>query len=205
MAILKNGINGPFSGKVGTTVGSTWRGLNIIRSRPKSPTQFSKEQLANQMRMKVAQDFLKHLVKPIRIGFRDDHIIPTAYNSAIAYHKKFALAGEYPGISIDLAAVKIASGNLWIPDDMAMQNDHSHIELSWSSSLEENALCDDQLLLVLWDDTKQAAQYSLQAYRSAGQFIWEPGFGFPGAHVWVAFIRQDRTMQSESKYLGVLV
>lgn len=115
------------------------------------------------------------------------------------------MAGEYPAISINLPAVKIATGDLWIPEDITMQNDSIHIELSWTNSLEENAQRDDQLLLVLWDETKQAMQYSLQAYRSAGHFIWEPGYEFPGANVWAALIRQDRTMQSESRYLGVLV
>ena len=205
MAILKNGINGPFSGKIGTAVGTSWRGLNIIRSRPKPPTDFSDDQLANQMRMIVVQDFLKQFVVPIRIGFRNDAIVPSAYNSALSYHKKFALAGKYPAISVNLPAVKIASGDLWMPEDITMQNDSIHIEVSWTNTTEGNAQRDDQLLLVLWDERKQAMQYSLQAYRSTGHFVWEPGFGLPGAHVWAAFIRQDRTMQSESKYLGVLV
>lgn len=35
MATLNKGILGGFSGKVGTVVGANWRGLDIIRSRPK--------------------------------------------------------------------------------------------------------------------------------------------------------------------------
>ena len=57
MAVLKNDINDPFSGKIGTAVGSTWRGLNVIQSRPKPPAHFSVKQLANQMKMKEAQSF----------------------------------------------------------------------------------------------------------------------------------------------------
>jgi hypothetical protein len=155
--------------------------------------------------MRVAQAFLKFLVEPLRIGFRDDSILPTAYNSAVSYHKKFAIAGNYPDLHLDMSLVKVSQGPLWIPEDISMQNDDDTIGISWNNSLEENSRRDDQLLLVLWDETKQASQYSLQAYRSAGQFSWEPGFGAPGAHVWAAFIRQDRSMQSESKYLGVLV
>jgi hypothetical protein len=205
MAIVKDGINGPFRGKVGAAVGSTWRGLNVIRSRPKPPTRFSPKQLANQMRMTVTMEFLKQLVEPIRIGFRDDLIVPTAYNSAISYHKKFALAGEYPHLTINVAAVKISQGQLWIPNEMAMQFDDTHLELTWSSNAEDNARHDDQLLLVLWDGSRKIARYSLQAYRSAGQFNWEPDFAFAGAHVWAAFIRQDRSMQSESIYLGAVI
>ena len=204
MAIIKDGINGPFRGRIGGAVGSNWRGLNVIRSRPKPPTHFSEKQLANQMKMKVAQEFLKHLVEPVRIGFRDDLILPTAYNTAVSYHKKFALAGEYPHLTINVAAVKISQGLLWIPADIAMQFDDTRLELSWSNHTMDNARHDDQLLLVLWDETKKIARYSLQAYRSAGQFSWESDFSFAGAHVWAAFIRQDRSMQSESTYLGVV-
>lgn len=204
MAILKHGINGPFSGKVGSVVGTTWKGIDIIRSRPKPPTHFSDPQLANQMRMTMVQDFLRQLIEPLRIGFRDDFILPAAYHSAVSYHKKFAFAGEYPNLFIDLPKVKIAQGTLWIPEEITIQNDDAHIELTWSTNMEDNARHDDQLLLVLWDETKQSAQYTLQAYRSAGEFVWEPASLASGCHVWAAFVRQDRSMQSESLYLGVL-
>ena len=36
MGTIKKGILGGFSGTVGTVVGSTWRGMDVIRSRPKS-------------------------------------------------------------------------------------------------------------------------------------------------------------------------
>ncbi|NEU07756.1 hypothetical protein GZH53_05480 [Flavihumibacter sp. R14] len=66
------------------------------------------------------------------------------------------------------------------------------------------AVKDDQLLIILWNDAIKTSQYSLQAYRSAGQFSWEPAFDFAGSHVWVAFVRQDRSLQSDSQYLGVV-
>jgi len=205
MAILKNGIDGAFSGKVGTVVGTTWRGLTIIRSRPKPPAGFSEKQLANQMKMKVAQDFLRRLVEPIRIGFRDDSIVPTAYNTGLSYLKKHALTGEYPEIRVDFSAVKIAQGRLAIPDDIEMEADGGQLMISWSALTEGNARHDDQLMVVLWNDADKASHYSLQAYRSAGQFSWQPDFDFAGSHAWAAFIRQDRSMQSDSVYLGQLV
>jgi hypothetical protein len=205
VAIIRNGINGPFSGKIGDTVGTSWRGLSIIRSRPKPPTHFSEKQLANQLKMKVVQLFLKQLVEPIRIGFKDDTVIPTAFNSALSYHKKFAIVGEYPNLYMDLAKVKISRGILFIPPEILMEWDDTGLHLSWTKNLDENAKPDDQLLLVLWNESEKITQYSLQVYRSAGQFNWKPDFPFTGSHLWAAFIRQDRSMQSESKYLGVIL
>jgi hypothetical protein len=205
MAILKNGIDGAFSGKIGTAVGTTWRGLKIIRSRPKPPTQFSEKQLVNQMKMKVAQDFLRRMVEPIRIGFRDDTIVPTAYNIGLSYLKRHALTGEYPNISVDFPAVKIAQGLLAMPDDIQIEAEGGQLMITWSAITEGNARHDDQLMIVLWNDTDKTSQYILQAYRSAGQFNWQPGFEFAGSHAWAAFIRQDRSMQGESVYLGQVI
>jgi hypothetical protein len=35
MGKLSKGILGPFSGLVGTVIGSSWKGVNYMRSRPK--------------------------------------------------------------------------------------------------------------------------------------------------------------------------
>ena len=35
MAIAKNGINGPFSGKIGPIVGYMWKGRPVMRAMPK--------------------------------------------------------------------------------------------------------------------------------------------------------------------------
>lgn len=72
MAILKAGVNGPFSGKVGSIVGYELNGQAIIRSLPavvKRPP--SKLTLINRMRMKVVSRFLSHLKAPIAFGYKN--------------------------------------------------------------------------------------------------------------------------------------
>ena len=39
MGKLIQGINGPFTGKVGPAVGSSWRGISVIRSLPSPRTR----------------------------------------------------------------------------------------------------------------------------------------------------------------------
>lgn len=72
MAILKGGINGPFSGKVGSIVGYELNGQAIIRSLPKvvkrAPSELT---LINRMRMKVVSQFLRHLKAPIAFGYKN--------------------------------------------------------------------------------------------------------------------------------------
>nr|WP_294898522.1 DUF6266 family protein [uncultured Pedobacter sp.] len=205
MAIIKNGINGGFSGKVGNVVGTTWRGLEIIRSKPCPPQKFSEKQLANQLKMKLVQLFLKKMVEVVRIGFRDETIIPTAFNSALSYNKKNAIIGTYPDLVLDYTLVRLAQGHVYMPASITFSQDDAGIYLEWDSILKENARRDDQLLLVVWDKESSTCEYSLQAYRSNTKFSFLPQQLRAGMYIWAAFIRHDRSMQSNSVYLGVTV
>lgn len=204
MAIIKNGINGAFSGKVGTVVGTTWRGLDIIRSLPKAPTHFSEKQLANQMKMKLVQLFLKKMVAIVRIGFKDDTIVPTAFNSAMSYNKKNAITGKFPELSIDFSLVRLAQGVLYFPEDLKMEKDDSGLHFTWDKNRGENGLTDDQLMVITWNENKSESFFRLQAYRHDGSFSFLSDPIENGTHVWTAFIRQDRSMQSNSVYMGVI-
>lgn len=72
MAILKAGVNGPFSGKVGSIVGYELNGQAIIRSLPavikRPPSELT---LINRMRMKVVSRFLKFIKMPIAFGYKN--------------------------------------------------------------------------------------------------------------------------------------
>lgn len=72
MAILKAGVNGPFSGKVGSIVGYELNGQTIIRSLPavvkRAPSKLT---IINRMRMKVVSKYLSHLKAPIAFGYKN--------------------------------------------------------------------------------------------------------------------------------------
>jgi hypothetical protein len=60
MARITKGILGGFSGKVGTIVGASWRGQDIIRSTPKpSSKPPSEKQALQQMKFKLVIGFLQ--------------------------------------------------------------------------------------------------------------------------------------------------
>lgn len=59
MAKDHEGINGAFRGKVGTVVGTVWRGKNVMRSIPvKSKKPLSEKQLLQLQKLKVVTQFL---------------------------------------------------------------------------------------------------------------------------------------------------
>lgn len=62
MAEIELGILGGVRGKVGTVVGSTWRGKNVIRSKPrKSRRQASDKQVDQRRKFKIVANFLSPL------------------------------------------------------------------------------------------------------------------------------------------------
>src|SRR5690606_5373125 len=72
MAILKEGINGPFSGRIGNIVGYQLNGQNIIRSLPRVPKnrKLSPAALANRRKIAAVSTFLKPLLKALNFGYR---------------------------------------------------------------------------------------------------------------------------------------
>ncbi len=70
MATFNKGILGGFSGKVGTIVGSNWRGLDVIRSLPKKTSRFATEkQLIVQAKFSLIAHFLAPLKPLLRTYF----------------------------------------------------------------------------------------------------------------------------------------
>lgn len=113
MAKIDEGILGPFSGKVGEVIGSSWHGISYIKSQPavfhdaKSPAQ-----LAQWMRMQVAHQFVKSIKNVITIGHRYVAGEQIPYNKAVSYIIKNAIVGEYPDMGIAPNMVMVSQGNL---------------------------------------------------------------------------------------------
>ena len=60
MGTFEKGYLGGFSGKVGTAVGSSWKGLNVLRSNPPSKRkgQPTEAQLQRQAKFSLITAFL---------------------------------------------------------------------------------------------------------------------------------------------------
>lgn len=86
MATLNKGILGGFSGKVGTVVGANWRGLDIIRSRPKSSKRNPTEkQLEQQLKFKLAISFLQPIKNIQSRFFGSGSGVKSRVNLAVSY------------------------------------------------------------------------------------------------------------------------
>ena len=86
MATLNKGILGGFSGKVGPVVGATWRGMDVIRSRPKSSKRNPTEkQLEQQLKFKLAISFLQPIKNIQSRFFGSGSGVKSRVNLAVSY------------------------------------------------------------------------------------------------------------------------
>ncbi|HAP96614.1 DUF6266 family protein, partial [Epilithonimonas hominis] len=86
MATLSKGILGGFSGKVGPVVGANWRGMDVIRSRPKSSKRNPTEkQLEQQLKFKLAISFLQPIKSIQSLYFGMGSGVKSRVNMAVSY------------------------------------------------------------------------------------------------------------------------
>jgi hypothetical protein len=209
MATYQDGINGPFKGKVGTVVSYQWRGIWVMRSVPKVSTKKrSLKQLANQQKMSVVLELLQRIIVFIRKGYHleGEKNRMSAFNAAMSYNKKNAILGEYPNIKIDYENVRFAQGELEGPNDLEVERFDDRIEFTWNTELIDNGEPDDQaMILLLPKETDMEFGELSGAQRKEGNqsVFFEPetlkDYTY---HVYFAFISDDRSLVSNSIYLG---
>jgi len=136
MAIVKNGVNGSFSGKVGSVVGYEWRGIPVIRGLPnrkkRAPTIL---ELTNREKMRLMQDFLKDSIHFVRIGFSLEvaNKKMSAFNAAMSYNKKNAFMGDYPNLVVNHEKILLSNGNLPSPKDVEVSLQEGGVLFRWST------------------------------------------------------------------------
>src|SRR5258708_25548931 len=101
MGGVKKGILDGFSGKIGTVIGSSWRGIEVMRSRPPSRNSSNTAAQASQKaKFGLMAKFLLTMKDLLETGFRDFADKMTGLNSALAYNIKNAVTGVSPNFSI---------------------------------------------------------------------------------------------------------
>jgi len=112
MGTFEQGYMGPFRGKLGTAVGSRWKGLYVLRSRPprKRSGPASESQLEVQAKFLLMTKFLRPLTDLLNQTFKKSAVNMSGANKAFAENKK-AVTGAYPDFAIDYAKVILSTGN----------------------------------------------------------------------------------------------
>src|SRR5690606_1982464 len=134
MATIKDGINGPFKGKVGSVIGSSWRkipymkGMRKVKSTKAKP---SEKQAAQHYRFKLLNEFFKSIAPVLDIGFHTLTSRATGKNAAFSYNYDHAFVEDGDQISLNCPALKFSHGSLYTAGAEEARATAEGFEIQW--------------------------------------------------------------------------
>lgn len=211
MATYKQGVNGVFSGKAGSVIGSNWRSIGYLRglARFKSKSN-SPKQAAQRARFGMAVSFLRPMKTVLNIGFNDKgNNRSTGYNQAMRSFMASAVAGEYPDFEIDFSKIVISKGALEKLIGMqVVSSTAGTFSFSWvdTSAVSEMGHVDDQVFILLYNQTEDTFTTFRNALRQEQELTLELPAVFSGNtfHIYAFALDRDGKEASNSQYLGQL-
>lgn len=209
MGLYKKGILGRFRGKVGTVIGSVWKGVAYMRSLPdRSPDAVpSQAQLNAQQRFALAVDFLGNIRSLINVGYQKFKEGITPFNAALGHLIKFGITGTAPNYAINYSQVVISAGSL---DELesygATGTDPAEVTFSWTPGIgsEEADPTDKVTILGYCPATDKFIRAIDVAEREDLTYVLTTPAAFSGEvmHFWLMVKRADGKLVSNSMYLG---
>jgi hypothetical protein len=220
MAVQRGaGAFGNVSGKIGTVVGCSYRGLNILRGLPSkiNPSKISINQKVNRALFKATMDFFS-------IGSADNKLFDafqlkpkekiTKVNAAISYHLTHAIVGEYPDYAIDLSKLRFSralrSTENGYRAKFTIEGLQAKITWELNPYREKNTQLSDWAVLFFYFSVKDGDEVIFKHYGGAQRSALSSGRSFPKSligeqlHCWIYFRSEDGKLVSETEYLGAL-
>jgi Family of unknown function (DUF6266) len=211
MGTYNKGILGPFSGKVGTVVGASWRGKDIMRSLPKKTDRTPSEtQLLQRLKFTTVSNFLTPMSTVLSRYFGLSGIELTRRNQAMSYHLKYAVEYVDPDFEMLYDKVLISKGDL-----LGIQNQAvtavvtDKLTYTWSdNSGQGQAKATDKLVVVVYEPTMNLYYISLDAgTRADATATVQLPAEFNGLEVqsWITFAAADDKKYATSVYMGAIM
>lgn len=209
MGIINKGILGGFSGKVGNVIGSSWKGIDYMRSVPNQVSNPNTDaQQTQRTKFTLVVEFLTKIKPVINAGFKTYKKHQTNYNSATSYNLKKAVSGKTPDIEIDFEAAMVTRGTLMPAYGSSAKSDvPNQVKFTWAdNSGIGNAEPDDQALLVLYNKERKRALCHTEGgpVREDGSFVMNVPQSYGGENVeaYIGFVSADGSEAADSVYLG---
>ena len=162
MGIIKQGILGGFSGRVGTVVGGSWKSINYMRALATSISNPNTAKQKNQ-RSKFAMsiNFLHSLVPYVRVGYRPYAINKSAYNAAMSYMLQNAFNGFDDELVFDYQRVMVSRGHLMMVGNATVSLNGDVLTFTWAdNSGSGDAQATDVAMPLVYNKERRLAVYS---------------------------------------------
>lgn len=209
-------VGGVFSnwwGKVGNVVGRIRQGRTIMSIyQPQVHNPKTQAQLEQRLKFSVVTEFLSAVSGFIKSGFGklDGYTYGTPYSAAVGYNLKKVdggvVSGTYPNYEINLSKVVVAQGSVDLPYSPSATADGTTLSCTWAdNSGMGNALGDDKVMLLAYNDAKKQSVYNIaageRADRNASMTLPTAWTG-DNVDIWMVMRRQSNGECSMSKHLA---
>lgn len=208
MAILRKGVLGGFSGKVGPATGSSWRHLDILKGP--SSKKIKKENLLPQnFMLDVLSRFLKPFRSFIRIGFYHKKNKDSPFNRAMHYNWDRAVIGVAPNYQIDYKKIILSRGPrepAWAA--RAILENETQMKITWEipETTKIKLIGNDRAVVLIYNERTEKVLSSTTAIRSdLSVSIYIPMKDQnSNLYLWMFFVSADGKSVSNSDYIGSL-
>lgn len=207
MGTINQGILGGFSGKVGSVIGASWKGINYMRTRAVSTKDAHTEKQLNQRaKFTLGMDFLRPMKAYLREGYKGEAHRCSTFNAALSYVVRIAVDGKYPELKIDYAKVLVSRGSLIPVADASASLNNGKVEFKWTdNSGQGDALATDIAMPLVYNTTKKIVIFNTQDnLRSSGKAELSIPVNWAGdtLQIYLGMISVDGKTSANSIYLS---
>lgn len=207
MGIALQGINGAFTGKVGTVVGYVLRGQNVMRALPRQRTsKASDAELGNRDKMTLLSKFSKPLKSFLYMTLTPATRGTTLnwYNLYISHNNPNAVKGEYPALEMDYSNVVLSRGDLKKPLNIVLERVAKDVKISWDVPDEDKNNNDQTMIVVYFPKIDDAKCILGGNKRKEGFEVIELNdkLTTEEMEIYISFVSNDRQSFSDSLHAG---
>lgn len=174
MGKYKQGILGPFSGKVGQVVGSFWNGVYYMRSlAPNVANPRTPEQMQVRANFALLSYTLKNMLIGIRAGFKALSE-QSSWSAAMSLNWRVltALHPDVPWHSIPMDALVLTNGSYNFEVDV-VKGRTGDLECTWSPITEDAGLAAGSVGVLVFNEANNRAEF-FRADMSAASVVVSP-------------------------------
>lgn len=209
MATFKDGVNGPFKGKVGSVIGSSWRKINYMKgfgrynkNRPASP-----KQVLQRRKFALLNQFFDRQAYLLEIGFGAFTGRATGRNMAFSYNYDQAFLVNEDDVRLNYAALSFSHGSLLTAGDERAWLVEDTLHVSWDpSTYGMSGAADDVARLIVYDEKNDIFRGVRRAVRADGGIATDLSkvkADTSRLHIWFFFIDELRKQVSKTTYIPI--
>ena len=162
MATYKNGILGPFSGKVGPVVGVNYKGISVIRTAPKKSTKPATPlQLIQQAKISKVMQLLSPIKELLALYFGTSVDTRSRNNLAVSYFLTEVIKYEEEKYVLMYEKMMFAQGVLLFLGNLeCKKSTENTLQLTWSDNSNQGGTKPtDELIVVVYNPAKEEYVY----------------------------------------------